>query len=94
MVRVNKSAARVGDLKWRQSGKVVTLYWGTNRNTGEDIVWQVLDGNRHTTMRHTGQNIARLTGELVEAIKAGDIEWTTRNGDLPDRFIGKFRPRA
>lgn len=89
MVRINKSAARVGDLKWRKSGNVVTLYWGTNRNTGEDIVWQVLNGDRRSTTRHTGENIPRLVAELVAAINAGELQWQAQTLIAPP-FVSKF----
>ena len=81
---INKSAARVGTLVF-DNGNRNTIYLGTNRNTGSDIVWQHVAGRRAKKM--TGRNIPLLFAEIREIVGTGEGHW---EGDVNTALLAKF----
>jgi hypothetical protein len=62
---INKSASKAATVTFQNGNKSV-LWFGSNRNTGETIVWQVVhrNGKPGRSVRVTGGNIAKLAAEI------------------------------
>lgn len=73
---INKSATKIGTLVF-PNGNRNSLFVGSNRNTGETIVWQKVVGRKPS--RVTGGNIAKLVGEADELLKSGGAAWEGLN---------------
>lgn len=63
---INKSATHAATIDWK-NGNSCRLYVGSNRNTGETIVWQVatIKGKLGRSTRITGGNIRRLAFQIA-----------------------------
>lgn len=80
---INKNAAHAGIIEWKHSGRKVSIYLGTNTNTGEDIVWQhILDEPR--PRRVTGNNIPKFVDMLDHVLNEGEAFWIQRNDAVID----------
>ncbi len=86
---VNKSASRIGTIKWADGGRTNTRYIGYNSNTGQTIVWQHIQDRRSS--RSTGRNIGRLLQELDEALANGDTAWL---GEVDTAALDALRKSA
>jgi len=69
---INLSARQIGTVEFR-NGNQNTLHLGSNRNTGERIVWQQVRGRRPA--RVTGRNVGRLVAELRRLLADGEARW-------------------
>lgn len=69
---INKSASKIGNLVFN-NGNRLALYIGANSNTGETIVWQVLNGGK--SKRVTGKNVSGLATELAEVLTTNAGGW-------------------
>lgn len=84
---INKSASKIGTVKFTNGNKVA-LFIGSNRNTGETIVWQVLNGGRST--RVTGKNITRLANDLNDALNEGEGSWEGTTNDAALNILKSY----
>ena len=68
---INKSATKACEISW-SNGNTTVLHVGSNRNTGNAIVWQVVwkNGKPGKSSRITGANIAKLAAEIAQYVPA------------------------
>lgn len=85
---INKSATKIGTVVFN-NGNRNTLYIGANRNTGETIVWQKLEGSR--SKRVTGKNIAKLADELDFFLNEGMAHWEGTINHAALDILGSFK---
>jgi hypothetical protein len=81
---IHKSAIKAGEITWN-NGNSTVLWIGTNRNTGETIVWQVVwktyPNGTHgpsRSKRITGRNIPKLAAEIRKYVPT-EGRWTYTN---------------
>lgn len=69
---IYKSATHAATITWNNGNRGVALYVGSNRSTGETIVWQVVkrNGKLGRSTRITGSNIAKLAAEIRQYVPA------------------------
>lgn len=70
---INKSAHLVGTVEFASTKLRNSIFIGYNRNSGEPIVWQKLQGQRSSRM--TGRNIVHFVREMDETLAAGRARW-------------------
>jgi hypothetical protein len=76
---INKSATKAGEITWN-NGNSTVLWLGSNSNTGETIVWQVVwkNGKPGKSSRITGGNIAKLAEEIKKYVPT-EGKWAYAN---------------
>lgn len=91
---INKSATKVGTIEFK-NGRKNNLWLGHNCNTGETILWQVmqeLDGRLGRSTRVTGRNLTKLAIELNDCLNEGEAKWVGARNDAAVDMLQKLLP--
>lgn len=89
---INKSASKIGTIEFK-NGNQTTLWIGTNSNTGETILWQVMKeplGLVGRSKRITGRNLGKLATELNFVLCEGEAKWIGERNDAALDGLKKY----
>lgn len=89
---INKSASKIGTVEFK-NGNQTTLWIGSNHNTGETILWQVMKeplGLVGRSKRVTGKNLGKLATELNDCLNEGECKWIGERNDAALDGLKKY----